>query len=366
MRRIRFAVVGEGYIAQAAVLPAFRNASKHAELTALVSGDRVKLSRTGKTYGVSRLYTYDQFDEMLSSGAVDAVYIALPNDLHREYTVRAAGAGLHVLCEKPMAVTEDDCVAMIEAAERAGVKLMIAYRLHFEPAHLAAVELARSGKLGDLKLFNSTFTMQVYPPNIRLEAERGGGTLYDIGIYCINAARYFLGAEPVEALAVTANTGDRRFREVDEATSAVLRFPDGRLASFLCSFGAADISSLTLAGTGGHLEMDPAYEYAQGISLHVTADGRRRRRDFGKHDQFAAELIYFANCILRDQEPEPSGKEGLIDVRIILALYESARIGQSVTMEVPSKVRRPSRRQEMALPGIRRPRLVHTRGPSER
>ena len=173
MPRIRYAVVGEGYIAQVAVLPAFRNASKNSVLTAIVSGDAVKRSHLGRTYGISHLYSYEQYDEMLAAGVADVVYIALPNDMHREYTVRAASAGLHVLCEKPMAVTAQDCVAMIEAAEEAGVKLMIAYRLHFDPANLQAVELVRSGRLGEPKLFTSTFTMQVYPPNIRLEAERG-------------------------------------------------------------------------------------------------------------------------------------------------------------------------------------------------
>jgi predicted dehydrogenase len=365
MPRIRYAVVGEGYISQAAVLPAFRNAARNSELTALVSGNMVKLSHLGKTYRISNLYTYDRYDELLAAGVADAVYIALPNDMHREYAVRAANAGLHVLCEKPMAVTEKDCVAMIESAEEGGVKLMIAYRLHFEPANLAAVEVARSGRLGELKVFTSTFTMQVHPPNIRLESERGGGTLYDIGIYCINAARYLFGEEPEEVLAVTGSSGDRRFREVEEMSSAVLRFPKGRVASFTCSFGASDVSAYRLVGTEGDLLMEPAYEFAEGLSMQVRVKGRTRRREFPKHDQFSPELLYFSDCILRNQEPEPSGKEGLIDVRIIRALYESARTGRPVRLEVPRKRRRPSRRQEIARPGISKPRLVHARGPSE-
>jgi glucose-fructose oxidoreductase len=364
MPRIRYAVVGEGYIAQAAILPSFRNASKNSQLTALVSGNGVKLSHLGKTYGVPNLYTYDRYDELLAAGVADAVFIALPNDMHREYTVRAANAGLHVLCEKPMAVAPKDCVAMIEAAEAGGVKLMIAYRLHFEPANLAAVEVARSGRLGDLKLFTSTFTMQVRPPNIRLEAERGGGPLHDIGIYCINAARYLFGDEPYEVFATAARTGDRRFREVDEAVSAVLRFPGERLAAFTCSFGAADVSAFRLVGTQGDLLMEPAYEYAEGLSMQVRAGGRTRRRDFPKHDQFAPELLYFSDCVLRNQEPEPSGKEGLIDVRVIEALQQSIRTQRPVQLDVPSRRRRPTRRQEIVRPGINKPRMVHAKSPS--
>src|SRR5438876_2308035 len=168
MRRVRYAVVGQSYIAQIAVLPAFAHASRNSELAALVSGDRVKLRALGRKYGVDHLYTYDHYEECLRSGAVDAVFIALPNHLHREYAVRAARAGVHVLCEKPMALTEQDCRAMIAAARRNRVKLMVAYRLHFEEANLEAVELTRSGKLGDPRIFDSVFTMQVKPGNIRV------------------------------------------------------------------------------------------------------------------------------------------------------------------------------------------------------
>jgi predicted dehydrogenase len=228
--KVRYAVVGLGHIAQVAVLPAFAHASRNSELAAFVSDDATKLRTLGKRYGVPGRYSYEQYDECLESG-IHAVYIALPNHLHREYTERAARAGVHVLCEKPLATTEADCRAMIQAAARGGVKLMVGYRLHFEAANLTALETVKSGAIGEPRVFDSVFTMQVKAGNIRVRRETGGGTLYDIGIYCINAARYLFRAEPVEAFAYTASNGEKRFREVEEMTSAVLRFPGDRLAS---------------------------------------------------------------------------------------------------------------------------------------
>ena len=197
--KVRYGVAGLGWFAQVAILPAFRHASRNSRLTALFSDDPVKLEKLGKKYGAPHLHSYDEFDEALRAGIVDAVYIALPNDLHREYTERAARAGVHVLCEKPMAVTSRDCRAMIHAAERARVKLMIAYRLHFDRGNLEAVEIVNSGKLGEPRIYNSVFANRVEDEkNIRLNPlSQGGGTLYDIGIYCLNAARYLFRSEPV-------------------------------------------------------------------------------------------------------------------------------------------------------------------------
>jgi len=168
-KQVRYAVVGLGHIAQVAVLPAFGNARRNSRLAALVSGDPVKLEELGAKYHVDPRYSYERYDEMLKSGEVDAVYIATPNSLHAEYAIRAAQAGLHVLVEKPMAVTEEQCERMAEAARTAGVKLMVAYRLHFERANLEAIEVARSGRIGEPRIFTSTFTMQVVLGNIRLQ-----------------------------------------------------------------------------------------------------------------------------------------------------------------------------------------------------
>jgi predicted dehydrogenase len=364
--QIRYAVVGLGHIAQVAVLPAFAHA-ENSELAALVSDDPEKLEKLGRKYKVKARFSYDQFDECLRSGAVDAVYITLPNHLHREYSERAMRAGIHVLCEKPMAVTEEDCRSMIRVAEEHDVKLMVAYRLHFEESNLKAIDLVQSNKLGDPRLFDSVFTMTVKEGDIRLNPrELGGGTLYDIGIYCINAVRNLFGAEPMEVMAFSANSGDRRFLECEETTSAILRFPGKeRLAGFTCSFGAADVSMYRVVGTKGDLVMEPAYEYAGELKQKTTIDGRSRERSFAKRDQFAPELLHFSECIQTGATPEPSGYEGLADVRVIRALYRSADTGQPVTLEPFDKHDRASLDQEIRRPPVRKPELVNTEAPSE-
>lgn len=365
-KKVRYAVVGLGHIAQVAVLPAFAHA-QNSELTALVSDDPEKLEKLGRRYKVKARFSYDQFEECLGSGIVDAVYIALPNHLHREYTERAARAGVHVLCEKPMAVTEEDCLAMIRAAEANGVKLMVAYRLHFEEANLKAIEVVQGGRLGEPRLFDSVFTMQVKQGDIRLNPrELGGGPLYDIGVYCINAVRNLFGAEPMEVVAFSSNNGDPRFFECEETTAAILRFPEReRLASFTCSFNGADVSTYRVVGTKGELIMDPAYEYAGELKQRVTVDGRSRERTFPRRDQFAPELISFSECILTGAAPEPSGWEGLADVRVIRALYRSADTGQPVTLPPFSKEDRPSPEQEVRRPAVKKPPLVNTESPTK-
>ena len=327
-KKIRYAVVGLGHIAQVAVLPAFKHARRNSELTALVSGDAKKREVLAQKYHVRSAASYDQYDNLLRSGDIDAVYIALPNNLHAEYSIRAAQAGIHVLCEKPMAVTAIECAAMILAARKHDVKLMIAYRLHFEEANLKAIQIVKSGKIGEVRFFNSLFSLQVKDGNIRTRENLGGGTLYDLGVYCINAARYLFQAEPQEVFACGANNGERRFREIDEMTAAVLRFPNDRLATFISSFGAADAASYEIVGTKGRLRVDPAYEYVMALRHQLTMSDKTFSRTFGKRDQFAPELLYFSDCIIKDREPEPSGRDGLADVRVIESLYRSAAVGK--------------------------------------
>jgi glucose-fructose oxidoreductase len=362
--KVRYAVVGLGYISQVALLPAFAHARENSELTALVSSDNEKLQELGKQYGVKRLYSYEQYEECLRSGEVDAVYIGLPNTMHRDYTVRAARAGAHVLCEKPMAMTEEDCEVMIAEAKDNEVKLMIAYRLHFEEANLKAIELVQSGTLGEVRLFNSTFTQEVEPGNIRVRKETGGGTLYDIGIYCINAARYLFQAEPTEVLAVAANNGEERFREIEEMTSSILRFPGDRLAAFTCSFSTAPVSSYRAVGSKGDLRVDPAYDFVGELKHYLTIDGETKETRFRKRDQFAPQLLYFSKCVLQGEAPEPSGEEGLADIRVIRALYRSAQTRQPVHLAPFERQRRPTPAQQIKRPAIKKPELIHARSPA--
>lgn len=355
--RIRYAVVGAGHIVQVAVLPAFRHAGKNSELAALVSGDEVKRDRLGRRYRVPS-YDYSAFEECVEREAIDAVFIGLPNDQHCEFTERAARAGVHVLCEKPMAVTVDEGQRMLAAVERAAVRLMVGYRLHFEAATLAAIELGASGRLGDLRLFESTFCMQVCDENIRVEAEKGGGPLHDIGIYCIQAARMLFQDEPTHAIALRVRGSEPRFSEIDEAVSAVLRFPGERMAAFTCSFGAASVSSYRLVGSEGDLRVEPAYDYTEPLVHHVTRTGRTRMRTFRWRDQFAPELLHFSGCLQQGDEPEPSGREGLVDLQIIEAIQRSAETGRGVELAPLQGDRPPSPRQGRRLPPVRKPRLV--------
>jgi glucose-fructose oxidoreductase len=225
---------------------------------------------------------------------------------------------------------------MIRATREANVKLMIAYRLHFERANLEVAKLARTG------------------------------TLYDIGIYCMNAARYCLGEDPVEVWAAGTRSKDPRFREVDETVAAVMRFKDERVASFTCSFGAADKSVYSVTGTKGSVTLDPAFEYAVGLSYRLKIGERESRKKFSKSDQFAPELLYFSACVLNDREPEPSGEEGLADVQIIEAMLQSISSGRPVRVQLAQRQQRPTLRQEIRSAAVpREPRLVDVKPASQ-
>ena len=356
-RRVRYAVVGLGHIAQTAVLPAIAHA-RNSVVSALVSDDPGKLASIGSAYGAARGYFYTNYDACLTSGEVDAVYIALPTDQHAEFAIRAARAGVHVLCEQPMAVSAGECRRMIEAAETNGVDLMIAYRLHFQRATRDALRTAASGRLGDLRFFNSTFSRQVAAQDIRTRMLAvGGGTVYDLGISCINTARSLFRAEPTEVTALSArNHADPRFAQIDEMTGAVLRFPGERLATFISGFGAAATSAYELVGALGSMRIDNAYGHTGRMTRTLTIDGHEARRTFPAADLSAGGVDYFSDCIITGKVPEPSGEEGLADVRIIEAIHESARSGRPTKIAWDGQaVARPTADQEVAHPDPPRP-----------
>jgi predicted dehydrogenase len=304
---IRYAVVGLGHIAQVAILPAFRHASRNTRLVAVVSDDATKRRIVSKKYGVAA-YTYADYEACLEE--VDAVFIALPNSLHAEYTVRAAQAGVHVLCEKPMAVTADDCERMIAACRQHAVKLMIAYRLHFEAITLEVLAQVRRGRIGEPKFFNASFSLRVRPGNIRTQKAMGGGSLYDIGVYCINAARAVFGSEPKEVMALSVNSGPAALREIDESTGALLRFDGERVAAFVTSFNAADVGTYRIVGTKGDIHVNPAYEYVDGLRYEMTVNGKKTRVRGKKVDQFAAECCISRIASGTGSNRSPPAKKG--------------------------------------------------------
>jgi predicted dehydrogenase len=366
--RLRFAVVGQGYFSQTAVLPAFKHA-RSCELVALFSDDQAKREKLRRKYQAAFALPYEEYDDFLRSGEVQAVYIAVPNHLHRDYTVRAARAGVHVLCEKPMAVTVAECEQMIDACAENRVKLMIAYRLHLEKANLAAIEAIRKGRVGDPRYFTSAFSFQLDEDNVRgMPTNKGGGPLYDIGTYCINAARYLFQAEPTQVTALLGHSPDQPGLErIEEQAAAVLRFPDDRLASFTVSFGSADVARYTVLGTKASLTLDPAYTHSAPIEMILEkGGGNKQRKKFPLSDQVAAELSYFAECVRTGREPEPDGWEGLNDVAVIRAILDSARTGHAVDLHLEDRRQRPRGHQARKKPAPKgKPDLVHASPPRE-
>ena len=361
-KKVRYAVVGAGWFGQAAVLPAFANARENSELAAIVSGDIQKRAALSADYGVPA-YSYEQYEEMLASSRVDAVYIVSPNSLHKEHTIAAARHGVHVLCEKPLADTAVAAEEMIAACDRAGVLLMTAYRLHFEKANLQAVELIRKGTIGEPRVMTSTLTQQVDPDNSRLDAHLGGHPLLDVGIYCVNAARYLFRAEPIEVTAFVATGSDPKFKDVPEMVSAVLRFPGERLAGFTCGFGASKASTYQVLGTKGDIRMDPAFSHTGARAMTLTVDGKSKDTTFPDCDQIAPEIVYFSDCVQKGRRPEPDGREGLIDLWIIEAIKASSTKGMAVPLQPLPEKPRPDKAQQISKPAKKEPELVNAAPP---
>ncbi|MBD8541875.1 Gfo/Idh/MocA family oxidoreductase [Oxalobacteraceae sp. CFBP 8761] len=341
--RVGMAVVGLGRIAIDEMLPAFQR-SKHAKVVALVTGDREKGLKVARQYNIpeSAVLDYKDYDKLAQMPDVKSVYIALPNNMHLEYTVRAARAGKHVLCEKPMANSAAECRQMIDACRKAGRQLMIAYRSQYEALDRTLVNRIREKKLGALKEFNSVNSQNMGDPqHWRLKkALAGGGALPDIGIYCINAARFLSGEEPTEVFgSIWSTPGDARFREVEESCQFVLRFPSGFSATCSTSYSAHKSQMFRLNGFEAWADMDPAYAY-HGNKLRITrvVDGKDLTTEIpaGKTNQFTLMIDHFASCIQQNKDVHTPGEEGLQDQRIMDAIYESARSGRVVKLKPPA------------------------------
>lgn len=339
--RVGYAVVGLGGIAQRAVLPAFRH-SRKAKLVAVVSSDLKKARRLADRFGASSCYTYDNYDQCLANPDVKAVFIATDNATHARLSVRAAKAGRHVLCEKPMATSVKECQQMIHACRENKVRLMIAYRKYFEPASLALKKLIDGGKLGKLKIIHSAFTIFLPPdrkgPNWHLDSvAAGGGSLADVGVYCVNTIRWLTGKEPGEANAYGWTTDPRRFNSVEESISFQLKFPEGLFVQATASFGAAQANYLKVFGEKGWASLDPAFAYDEERRLLGKIGGRWFEKRFKIIDEFALELDALADGIRRGRDPEPDGREGLRDVIVMEAIHKAARKGRWVPITLAER-----------------------------
>lgn len=343
---IRYAVVGAGWISQEGFLPGAQQ-SGNSQVTAIVSGDREKAGALARFHDVPGIVSYEEYDRLLASDLIDAVYVALPNEMHADYSIRAAKAGKHILVEKPLSINLAEAEAMISAAKESGVFIMTSYRLHNEPGTLAVLDRIRSGAIGTPMLAQLVLSNALDPGNHRLKAAHWGGPLQDMGVYCVNAARHIFAEEPVEATAISFRpTDDPRFDEVEATVAATLRFPSGGIAQFLASFGAAEVDSYRVIGTLGDIELDPAFRFNAPTRMRLRKNGLTEEATFPQTDHFAGMIAYFSDCIAAGLPPEPDGEEGLADMRALLAIETAVRTGQAVAIDSPPRPIHPTPEME--------------------
>ena len=364
-KKVRYAIVALGDIAQEAMLPGVAHTG-NSEVTAFVTDDPVKAREVGRQYSVEHHYRYDQFDELLGSGLIDAIYLATPNWRHAEFAIPALKAGIHVLVEKPIEISTAKTQEILDVAKTSKAKLMVAYRLHFEPGTLSAIERARSGDIGELIAFSSTFTQMVSPENHRATSGDLAGPVLDMGPYPVNAARTMFGDEPTEVVsAVGSRHPEARFGEgFDDTVAVTLRFPKNRIAQFVVSYYANATQSFVVMGTKGSIEMQPAYMYGKPLKQTVVIGEKESSESFKNTDHFGGELKYFSECILSDRDPEPDGEEGYADVRVLEGVLRALKSGKPEKLEPFTRSRRidTSAQKEM-LSAVSSPELVNTSNP---
>lgn len=338
-KRLGVAVVGLGHLSLDQILPGFGQ-SRHMRLTALVSGERDKARAVAAQHGVaeSHIYDYGNFDRLKDNPDVDVIYIVLPNNMHAEYTVRAAQAGKHVLCEKPMATSVADAQRMIDACRQAQRQLMIAYRCQYAPEHLALIEMAQKRTMGRVRLIEAVNGQNNADDGQwrHIKAMAGGGSLPDVGIYCLNAARYLTGEEPFEVMArVTRPKDDNRFREVEDICSFTLGFPSGVVANCTAGYSFHENRQLRVMADDGWFGMDPAFGYDNLAVFSQRKSGEtdaQEQRRFAPMNQFAREMDAFADAIRSGKPVRTPGEEGLRDLRLIEAIYRAAENGGVVKL----------------------------------
>jgi predicted dehydrogenase len=368
-RKVRYAVVGVGWIAQAEFMPGVKHTG-NSEMVALVTGHEEKAAKVGEKYGIEKIYSYEELDGLLASGEIDAVYLATPNFDHVEYAVKVLEAGVHLLLEKPMAVSVAECERMIAASEKSGAKLMVAYRLHFEPGTLKGIERVRNGEIGTVRFFNSSFSQQISGQNHRAKHGFWAGPVPDMGPYCINAVRNLFGSEPVEVFATGVCTDPERFVDVDgrpfEDTVAVtLKFEAARVAAFCLSYNGGDVDDYRIVGNKGDLFSDPAYQVGVQIEHKLTVAKAKSSESFKKTDHFGGELKYFSDCILSGKDPEPDGEEGMLDVRVLEAIERALQTGAVQKLTPYTRSKRPDVEQKETLGAVKEPELVGAHKPSD-
>jgi predicted dehydrogenase len=329
-KKLGFALVGLGSLSTNQIAPALQK-TKRCRLAAIVTGTPSKEKIWADKYNIPQknIYNYQNFDEIAKNPDVDVVYVVLPNAMHGEFTLRAAKAGKHVLCEKPMEVSPEKCQAMIDACKNAKVQLAIGYRCQFTPHHLEMIQLSRKKAFGTLKLIEASFGFRIGDPNQwRLKHSlAGGGALMDVGIYALQGARYVSGEEPIEITATETKTDPVKFKEVDESIFWSMRFPSGLIANCGTTYLIGGMNRLWAGAENGWFQLDPAYSYG-GLKGRTS----KAELDLPQVDHFAAEMDDFAECILSGRKSKVAGEEGLRDVKIMTAIYQSIREGKTVKL----------------------------------
>jgi len=321
-RKLRWGVLSTANIGRAAIIPAIQN-SANGELVAVASRQLDKAQAFAAGLGIWR--AYGSYEALLEADDIEAVYIPLPNSLHREWTIKAAQAGKHVLCEKPLALNAEECREMEAAARQHGVRLLEAFMYRFHPRLDRTIELVRGGAIGKLSLIHSAFTFRLTrPENIRLDPELGGGALMDVGCYCVNFSRTLAGAEPIEVQAWVRWSASG----VDEQMVGSLRFADGLLAQFDCALNLERRETALLAGTDGCLSLPSAFLPGKGPGDLVEQRGHNLENGIpvGEADEYQLMVEHFAQAILEDQPLRYPPAEAAANMRAITALYRSARL----------------------------------------
>ena len=332
-KKLGYALVGLGRLSTNQIAPALAKC-EYSELVGIVTGSPEKAEKWTKQYGIkpNNVFDYRNFDSIANSPDIDVVYIVLPNSMHEEFTIRAARAGKHVLCEKPMALTSDEAREMIAECKKANVKLAIGYRCQFEPHHQECIRIAQAKELGQLRQIDASFGFKMgdYPlgdlRRWRLEREyAGGGALMDVGIYAVQAARYLTGEEPVSVMAREIKTDPVKFAEVDETILWSMTFPSGTCANCSTTYNFNGLNSFTAYADKGKFGMNPAYGYG-GNKGFV----RNKPLEKPQIDQFAAQMDSFSQIIERDEQSIVSGEEGLRDMLVLEAIYQAVQCGTAV------------------------------------
>jgi len=328
-RKLGVALVGLGHYASGQLAPALQE-TEHCYLAGIVTGTPDKADKWKKKYNLpdKNVYNYQTFDQIKDNPDIDIIYVVLPNAMHKEYVVRAAQAGKHVICEKPMALTVEECDAMIDACQKADKKLSIGYRLHFEPYNLSMAEMGRQKTFGKIKTVIAEDGMSKVEGWRLDKSLAGGGPLMDVGIYCVQGVCYTTGLKPI---AVTAKEGPKKdtkkFATIEESLTWDMEMPDGIIARCKSSY-SEDLNKLRAEAENGWFELGPAYEY-KGIKGETSTG----KMDLPEVNQQARQMDDFALAIKGNRPSPVSGEMGRRDLKILQAIYASMHTGKRIEIK---------------------------------